>query len=241
MVGSSLSIAGPNFILNTAVAEILRQFADRLEGEADFAAGLNTLIKETIQKHMRIIFNGNGYNGDWAAEAEKRGLLNLETTPDALPTFLAEKNIRLFETHRVFTAAEMRSRYEILMETYDKALHIEALTMLDMANRRILPASLAYLKELSELANFRGRMNGLGRLPDRVFELCEQLYARSQALEKAVRAAEQIADATTAGVYYKDQVIPAMNALRETADGLETVVGAQYWPFPTYGEILFGV
>lgn len=149
MPGSSLSIAGPNFVLNTAVAEELSGFADELEQAADFQAALHELIRRTIHEHKRIIFNGNGYDAEWLAEAERRGLLNLKTTPDCLPYFIADKNIRLFKKHRVLTEKEMRSRYEITLDNYSKILHIEASTMLEMARRDILPAALHYSGDLA--------------------------------------------------------------------------------------------
>ena len=152
MLGSDLSIAGPNIILNTIVAEELSQFADSLEAAEDFNAALEELIKKTISEHKRIIFNGNNYSEEWVKEAEKRGLLNLKTTADALPFFIADKNILLFTKHKIFTPAELRSRYEILMEVYSKKLHIEARTMADMVRRQILPAILSYTHELAETA-----------------------------------------------------------------------------------------
>ena len=145
-LGSSQSISGPNIILNTIVAEELKQFADELEGAEDFTEKLNELIKKTIKEHKRIIFNGDGYSDEWKAEAKKRGLLNLKTTVDALPTFLAPKNVELFTKHKIFTEKEMESRYEILLETYSKVINIEGLTMVDMAKKQILPAVNSYIE-----------------------------------------------------------------------------------------------
>lgn len=153
MLGSTFSIAGPNIILNTIVAEELRQFADTLEKSSNFDEDLNTLIKNTIKDHNRIVFNGNNYSDDWIKEAESRGLLNLKTTPDALPYFVSSKNVDLFTKHHVFSESELYSRYEILLENYSKTLHIEALTMIDMTKKDIIPAVLEYQGEIARIAN----------------------------------------------------------------------------------------
>jgi len=247
MPGSSLSIAGPNFVLNTAVAEILKQFADELEAAPDFTAALNSLIKRTISQHKRIIFNGNGYDDAWIMEALKRGLPNLKTTPDCMPSFLEEKSVKLFTSHCVLTETEIKSRYEIVMENYTKVINIEALTMLDMAKKDIMPAVSAYSKTLSDTANSKKAL-----LPnvDCTYELetlksisraAANLYAKTGDLEKALLDAKEHADATDLAIYYKDSVIPAMSEMRISADELETLTAKSYWPYPSYGDLLFSV
>lgn len=246
MLGSTLSIAGPNIVLNTIVAESLSQFADILEKADDFQAALNDIIKTTIREHKRIIFNGDGYSEAWPIEAEKRGLLNMKTTVDALPSFIAEKNIKLFTKYKVFTEAEMRSRYEILMENYCKVLHIEALTMLDMAKQQILPAVLSYTSDLSAGANAKKALSDSinvdadTALIAKLSDLSAQLYAKVEALDEAVAKAPTD-DVTAEGVYYKDNILTAMADVRAVADKAEALTSSEYWPFPTYGDMLFSV
>lgn len=247
MLGSTLSISGPNIVLNTAVAEALRQYADKLEQADDFESALHALIKEEIKAHKRIIFNGNGYDDEWIREAEKRGLLNLKTTPDCLPYFLKEKNVKLFTEHKVFSEAEIRSRYEILMENYCKVLHIEAATMLEMAKRDILPAVSAYSEELARTAKTKKSV-----LPgadctyeekslEKLSALSGAMFVKTDALEEALAKAGGLEDVTEEAMYYKDSVIPAMAALRADADELETITAKKYWPYPSYGDLLFSV
>jgi len=247
MPGSSLSISGPNFVLNTAVAEELKQFADELETAEDFTAALNKLVKKVIGEHKRIVFNGNGYDDAWIEEALKRGLLNLKTTPDALPYFTSEKSIALFTSHKVLSEAEIRSRYEIVLENYSKIINIEALTMLDMAKRDIMPAVSAYSKALSETANSKKEF-----LPnaDCTYEAetlktisltAASMYAKTTELEKALIDSREISDVTELAIFFKDKIVPAMSELRISADELETLTAKSYWPYPSYGELLFGV
>lgn len=247
MLGSTLSISGPNIVLNTAVAEALRQYADKLEQADDFESALHALIKEEIKAHKRIIFNGNGYDDEWIREAEKRGLLNLKTTPDCLPYFLKEKNVKLFTEHKVFSEAEIHSRYEILMENYCKVLHIEAATMLEMAKRDILPAVSAYSEELARTAKTKKSV-----LPsadctyeekslEKLSALSGAMFVKTDALEEALAKAGGLEDVTEEAMYYKDSVIPAMAALRADADALETITAKKYWPYPSYGDLLFSV
>ena len=234
-LGSSASISDANVVTNTAVAEALKQYADALEAAPDFAAALHDLIRDTIKKHKRIIFNGNGYDDAWVAEAERRGLSNLRTTPDALKHFLDEKNVALFTSHRVLTEAEMKARHEIMLESYCKIINIEALTMLDMAKKDILPAVTAYAGELASAAAAK---RSVFAAVDCTFE--EQTVTTlslSDALAKAAKAANPAAVADC----YKNDVIGAMAALRATADALESITAANRWPFPTYGELLFGI
>lgn len=247
MVGSSQSISEANVAINTAVAEALRQFADRLEQAADFQAELQALVKEELEKHKRIIFNGNGYDPEWVAEAERRGLLNLRTTADAIPYLVSEKNINLFATHGVFTETEVHSRYEVALEKYCKTLNIEALTMLDMARTDILPAVTAYAKELADTVAVKKAVSpGVDvsyetEILSEISALTGELYSRVKALEEAVEKVSPVSEIEEKAHAFKDTVIPAMEALRETADKLELITSRKYWPFPTYGDLLFSV
>ena len=247
MLGSSASISDANVVTNTAVAEALKQYADILEAAPDFEAALHDLIRDTIKEHKRIIFNGNGYDDAWVAEAERRGLSNLRTTPDALKHFLDEKNVALFTSHRVLTEAEMKARHEIMLESYCKIVNIEALTMLDMAKKEILPAVTAYTGELAKAAAAKRSVlagadctyeeAAISSLSDLSAKLYKETLALSDALAEAAKAAGPVAAADC----YKNGVIGAMAALRAAADSLETITAASYWPFPTYGELLFGI
>ena len=247
MLGSSASVSGPNTVLNTAVAEVLRQFADELEGAKDFQTALHELIKRTITEHKRIIFNGNGYDDAWIAEAEKRGLLNLKTTPDALPYFIKEKNIELFTRHKVYTEKEMHSRYEILSENYCKLIRIEGRTMVDMAMKDILPAVSEYSQVLcNTLAAKKAVCESVDcsyetEMVEKISSLTKDAYTSVKGLQKALDGAEKVTDVTELAMYYKDKVLTKMQSLRDAADSLENIVSADYWPFPTYGELLFGV
>jgi len=248
MVGSSFSISDANVVLNTAVAEALRQFADILEGADDFRAALNDLIRDTIRKHKRIIFNGNGYEDKWIEEATKvRGLLNLRTTPEALPHYLNPKNIELFTKHRVYTEAEIHSRYEIMLENYIKTLGIEAKTMIDMVKKQILPAVAAYTKELSEAGiakkTFSASISTYFEedAVRKLSELSAEIYVQVNALEIALLENERIMNVTDRAMDVKDNVITVMDALREVCDRAEELTAQKYWPYPTYAQLLFGV
>ena len=248
MPGSALSISGPNIVLNTIVAETLSQFADELEGSSDFTADLNTLIKKAIKEHKRIIFNGNGYDSSWVEEAEKRGLLNLKSTPDALPYFITQKNIDLFTKHKIFTAAEMHSRYEILLDNYCKTLNIEALTMIDMAKKQILPAVFSYLKDLSGTAAQKKALSAdipcepEESLIRKISSLAACFYKKTEALESALLDAKNFeGDLQKEADHYKGDVFTAMQEMRLSADELETLLGKSYWPFPSYSDLLFRV
>ena len=244
MPGSALSISGPNVVLNTAVAEELRQFADELEEAADFNSALHELIKKTIREHKRIIFNGNGYDDEWLEEAARRGLANLRTTPDTLPAFISEKSVSLFQTHKVFTKEEIEARYEILLENYCKVLSIEANTMLDMARREILPAASEYSSSLASAAVTKKTMNPAAavgyeeKTSLRISDLTSDMLTKAEELEDELMKAKSRGDTTEEAVYFKDHVLPAMNALRIDGDALETVTSREYWPYPTYGEML---
>ena len=245
MLGSSASISGANVVINTAVAESLRQYADALEGSTDFENDLHELIRSVIRKHKRIIFSGNGYGEERVREAEKRGLLNLPTTPDCVPHYLAMKNVELFARHRVYTEIELAARYKMKLDNYCKVLHIEALTMLDMARQDILPAVSAFAKELCDTATAK---NALGveavyetETAARVSKLTTAVLTEVRTLEKASDDAEELADVLTRACAYKDNVLSAMSALRESVDELETLTARKYWPYPNYGDLLFSV
>ncbi len=244
MLGSSASIADTNIVLNTAVAETLRQFADRLEMAANFEQELHDLIRDTVIAHKRILFNGNGYDDAWIAEAEARGLENLRSTPDCVPCLLRKKNVDLFTSHKVFSQAELESRHEILLENYAKVLRIEALTMMDMCRQDVLPAVSEYILSLSSAAIAKQQI-GI----DATFELESaktvsalhtDAFRKTEALAAAVENAG-IADSVQRARHYRDNVLAAMNELRATVDKMESLTSSKYWPYPTYGDILFSV
>lgn len=244
MLGSAINIACPNIMINTMVAEELRQFADELEGAADFKAALLALIKREVAAHKRIIFNGNGYDDAWVAEAERRGLHNLKSTADALPHYTDKANVELFTRHNVYTREEMESREEALLEEYYKTLHIEALTMSDMIREEILPACIGYEKDLADAVKMKkeaGVSGGMeAGLLGRISALIEELYNQCSVLDKAVADAPK-GDSRETVNYYHDVILAAMDKVRTAADQLETLVGKKYWPFPTYSDILFYV
>ena len=246
MPGSSMSIACINFIINTIVADSLCQFADKLEGAKDFNKELAALLKETIKKHKRIIFNGNNYSDEWVAEAEKRGLYNLKTTVDALPKFVSPENIALFEKHKILSECEIRSRYEIIIDTYSKVLNIEALTLLDMAKRDILPAALKYSTYLADSIKTKAAIGGIDyetekELASTVSSLAGCLYKNIEKLDKVLLGAKDIEGTLEIATYYAHEVFEAMQNVRAVADELETMVAAEYWPIPTYSDLLFSV
>ena len=248
MLGSSNSIACTNIMLNGAVAQSLKLFADELEKADDFEGALHDLIRRTIHEHKRIIFNGNGYDDAWIKEAtEKRGLLNLRTTPDAMPTILEEKNVSMLTGLKIFTKAEIESRYEIMMENYVKTVSIEAQTMLDMTRREILPAVERYTKELSD--TLAAKLAVIPGLPSRyetgaitkLSTLADQIDAQAGELEQAVLHLKTITSVTESAFYIRDAILSRMAALRVVCDEAETVTDERCWPFPTYGDLLFGV
>ncbi len=245
--GSSMSVSGPNTILNTIVAEELRQFADELEKADDFTDALNDLIKRTIQEHKRIIFNGDGYSEEWRKEAKRRGLLNLPTTVDAMPTLLLKKNIDLFEKHGIYTETEVRSRYEINLDVYSKTINIEAQTMVEMALRQILPSVNRYVKQLAEAMSLKGMIdplfkNGMERdLIKKLSVLEDKAYAQVGELQKLLGKAPSYDNNLECAIYYKEKIIPAMEKLRSFCDEMEVNTSSEFWPFPTYGDILFSV
>ena len=246
MLGSSSSVSCTNVVLNTAVAEELKQFADALEAAEDFEEALHELIKKTITEHKRIIFNGNGYDDAWIAEAEKRGLLNLRSTPECLPYSVHEKNLKLFTSHKVYSETEMRARYEILSENYCKTINIEALTMIDMAKKDILPAVSKYSHELTDTIIAKAACGDIDSsyekdLAAKISKLTATAYKKVLKLEEATLKAKEIDDTTELSMFYKDSVFAAMSELRITVDELETMVPAESWPYPSYGDMLFSV
>ena len=247
MLGSAFSIAGANIVLNTIVAEELSQFADILENSSNCDEDLNTLIKNTITSHNKIIFNGHNYSNDWVKEAEKRGLLNLKTTPDALPSFVNSKNVELFTKHHVLSETELYSRYEILLDNYSKTIHIEALTMIDLAKKEIIPAILGYQGEIAEIANNKKKLSSSiqccleENILNKIYTLGNSLYSKLEDLEKSVLDAKLHTEALDLAKYYRESVFMNMQQLRAVVDELETLVSKKYWTLPSYGELLFSV
>ena len=247
MLGSAASISCANTVLNTTVAEELKQFADVLENADDFETALHDLIKKTIKEHKRIIFNGDGYDESWVKEAEKRGLYNFKTTPDALAHMLDEKNITLFTSHNVYSKTELVARHEVLLENYCKIINIEALTMLDMARKDILPAMSEYSAELARDAAAKTSFD-----PDvdctyekeNIKNLCALIGACNRAVKKTEQdliSAKSITDGAELAEFYKSTIIDDMKAIRIPADEMETIASSEKWPYPSYGELLFGI
>ncbi len=247
MVPSSLSVAGPNTVLNTIVAEILSRIADRLEKASDIDAEIGKYIKETIIEHKRIIFNGNNYSAEWVEEAKRRGLHNLSSTVEASKAYENEHNMELFEKHQVYSRVELHSRYEIILDAYVKQINIEALTALDMARRQILPAVIEYstviadsiaaitnvskIKPITQEKLLTGLLNGINLLNEKVEDL-----------EMALLRVDGLGDDTLEHAeYYRDRIFTAMNQVRLEVDKLESIVASDYWPLPTYKDMLFNV
>ena len=247
MPGSSFSIAGPNIMLNTIVADELAQFADILEKADDFGSELHNLIQTTIKEHKRIIFNGNNYADEWKIEAKNRGLKNRPTTVDALAHYLDEKHIKLFEKHNIFTQEELHSRYEILLENYTKTINIEALTMIEMSKRDIIPAGISFTRDLSTTISTKKAVSidipctAEEKLLQKASALTSDIYKYTEQLAEANENAKQIPDNMERGKYYRDIVIPIMRALRYCVDNLEFITGREYWPYPSYTEILYSI
>ena len=247
MLGSAASISCANTVLNTTVAEELKQFADVLENAEDFETALHDLIKNTIKEHKRIIFNGDGYDEAWVKEAEKRGLYNFKTTPDALAHMLDEKNVTLFTSHNVYSKTELVARHEVLLENYCKIINIEALTMLDMARKDILPAMSEYSATLARDAAAKTSFD-----PDadctyekeNIKNLCALIGACNRAVKKTEQdliSAKSITDGAELAEFYKSTIIDDMKAIRIPADEMETIASSEKWPYPSYGELLFGI
>ena len=246
-LGSAQSISGPNVILNTAIADTLMKMADELEGAEDMTTAVDALIRKTLSAHMRIIFNGNGYDQAWVEEAKRRGLLNLPTTVDALPYYVAPKNIALFERQKVFTREEVESRYEIKMETYIKVIDIEALSTIDISRHLILPAAIAYAKDVASTINVKKSVapeleaEAEKALLSSLTVQTNALYKATDQLEAVLRDCDTGADMLARARYTRDQVITAMNDVRAASDALEGIVGKSYWPMPTYQDLLTSV
>ena len=247
MLGSSNSISCANIHLNAAVAEVLKQFADRLESASDFNEELHELIKENIKAHKRIIFNGNGYDDAWIKEAEARGLLNLKTTPDAMPKICDKKNIDMLTSHGIFTEAEIYSRRDIMLENYVKSVNIEAVTMVDMARKEIIPAVAKFTAETASSVAVKKSVAPEAvyayetKLVTELSALIDEMDSCASVLEKNIDELKTIEEAVPASEFVRDSILPAMDDLRSAADKAETLTAETSWPFPTYDKLLFGV
>ena len=247
-LGSAISIARPNIMLNTIVAEELRQFTEALSGQTDMPAAVNALVRHVVSEHKRIIFNGDGYSEQWVQEARRRGLLNLRTTVDALPRYLDQKNVELFRRHRIYTEAEMEARYETIMEEYVKTLNIESLTMTSMVLQEVIPAVSGYVSSLAgAVASKRSVLEGLpctaeSRLIEKLSELLDRAYTQVEELgDDLCDPHTKSENILTAATHYRDTVIPAMERLRATVDELEQNVAREFWPYPTYADLMFSI
>ncbi|MBP0976632.1 MAG: glutamine synthetase type III, partial [Oscillospiraceae bacterium] len=246
MLGSSNSISCANIHLNAAVAEVLKQFADKLEKAKDFNKSLHDLIKKTIKDHKRIIFNGNGYDDSWVKEAEKRGLSNLKTTADCMPKICDKKNVEMLTSHGIFTEAEIFSRRDIMLENYVKSVNIEASTMIDMARKEIIPAVAKFTSDTASAVSVKKSVAKVAckyetRLVTELSALIDEMDAATSALESVVAGLKKIDDVMKQSAFVRDQMIPAMEKLRAPADKAETLTAEEYYPFPTYDKLLLGV
>lgn len=242
--GSKLSVAGPNTVINTIVADVLDEFYDELKDAEDLQDAMDALIKKTFSENMNIIFNGDGYSNEWVEIAKERGLLNLKSAPEAIPHLASDKNIALFERHGVYSATELHSRVEILLDEYCKVINIEAKTMLDMAKKDILPAVSSYVKELSSTARLAKEIGVTAEfeisLANRLCSLSSDMYNKMNVLEEKLSETCKIKnDVKKLSAYYHDEILTAMQTLRNVADEIETLVGEKYWPYPTYSSLLF--
>jgi len=245
MLGSSFSISGPNVIINTIIAEALKQFADKLEKSTDFTADLAKLLQETAKKHKCVVFNGNNYSDEWVEEAKKRGLLNIPNTPEALKELVKKEAVELFVAHKVFSEKEIHARYEIMVEQYVKAINIEALTMIDMAKQSIMPAATSFITEVahsiaavtsvSDKIDVSAQQELLEGLSNKLSSMNKNVKALEQALEGALN----VSDLEKQAVAFREKVFAAMLTLRADGDALEKMIASEYWPLPTYSEMLF--
>jgi glutamine synthetase len=246
MLGSSNSISCANIHLNGAVAEVLRQFADELEKAADFETALHDLIKRTITEHKRIIFNGNGYDDKWIEEAERRGLSNLRTTADCMPKICDPKNVEMLTSQGIFTEAEIYSRRDIMLENYVKSVNIEAVTMVDMARKEIIPAVARFAADTASAVETKKSVVNVSckyetRIVSELTELIDAMDEATSRLEETVEKLASVEDIVKASEYVRDAMLPAMDALREAADKAETLTAEDYYPYPAYDKLLFGV
>ena len=248
MLGSAISVAGPNVVLNTAVAEALRQFYEELKDtpEDQMETAIHELLKRSILKHKKVIFNGNGYTDEWLDEAQRRGLYNLKSTPDALPTFINKKNIDLFISHHIFTESEIYSRYEILLENYSKTLHIEAKTLRDMVECQFLPSLMKYTDQL--VTSIKGKQS-VAALPckaetsllTKLSLAYDELYALTEKLKEDTLTAEKMEEPLETARFYHDTILPDMDEIRKVADEAETLLPDELLPYPAYEQLLFSV
>jgi glutamine synthetase len=247
MPGSSQNLSDANTVLNTAVAKELKGYADELEQAEDFDAAVIALVKRTIHDHKRVIFNGNGYSEEWEQEAAKRGLYNLKSTVDALPVVLAEKNVKLMNDFGVMSPVEMRARYEVDLEHYSKIMHIEGRTMLGIARRQLIPAAVAFQADIAAAASAKVAVSDKISIATELDILgsvskdTDTMNAAANKLEELMDRVETIEDGMEAAHCYHDEIIPAMNELRAAADHAEIICGEDYWPLPTYAQMLFYV
>lgn len=246
MLGSASSISDTNVMLNTMVADVFEEFADRLENAKDFEDEINKIIKDTMDNHKRIIFNGDGYSEEWEKEAERRGLLNLRSTVDALPLLKSEDNIKMFEHHKVLSRTEINSRVDIILENYAKTIHIEALTLIDMMNREIVPAITSYTNQLCIAVLNKNNVGGISstverELIARLSAANKEIYALTSQLKMAVASAERTTDVLEKAQMYHDTILKLMGDIRKYADSAECVVPSSYWPYPSYGDLLFNI
>ena len=246
MLGSASSISDTNVMLNTMVAEVFSEFADRLENTKDFDNEVKAIIKETMDKHKRIIFNGDGYSAEWEIEAEKRGLLNLRSTVDAIPLLKTEKNIEMFSRHRVLSRTEINSRVDIILENYTKIIHIEALTLIDMMNREVVPAITAYTDLLCTAVLNKNSIGGINSTVEReiiarLSAANKEIFTLTGELKMAVSSAERTKDIIEKATVYHDSILKIIGDIRKYADSAESVVPSDYWPYPSYGDLLFNI
>ena len=246
MLGSSASISGCNVVINTAVAESLRQYADILENAEDFELALHDLIKSIIKNHKRIIFNGNGYDEAWVREAEKRGLLNLPSTPDCVPCYLSEKNVELFTRHAVYSQVELKARHEMKLDTYKKVIHIEADTMASMVRKLYLPSVSRYEKFLADSMS-SAKAQGIAKMPFEeetlasLSKLSEEAYGAMLKIESDLKVLDGDGANIELARFCRDRVLPDMAALRRAVDEMEKITSYEYWPVPSYGDVMFSV
>lgn len=245
MVGSSSSIAGPNTTLNTIVAEILSRIAIRLEKAKDIDAEVQTIITEIVKKHKRVIFNGNNYTDEWVKDAAKRGLPNITSTVAAIPAFISEKSVKVHEKHSVMSKEELHSRYEIFLENYSKTINIEALTMLEMAKRQILPSSLKFANQvastIASLKSVSAKSKAAVKLLSELTTTIDSFDKNIDALDSALDKVKHGENALKQAQYYRDVVFVTMGKLRVDGDKLETLVDATLWQMPTYADLLFNI